>query len=205
MRDDTLNDFVTRFDREFAPKLGMRASTFRAVLQEAITHAGIGAIVETGCMRQADNWAGDGQSTIIWNEYRKWKGEGNFDSVDLDKEAVALAKTACELDVWSDIHEGDSVLYLSTYKNMIDVLYLDSFDLDMNAPHDAAMHCLFELTAAMPNLRRNSIVFVDDSPMGHDFRIRGKAMYVAEFMAKLGIRPFTLGYQVAWLWPLEKI
>lgn len=196
-----MNDFITRFDREYAPKLGMRAPTFRAVLREAITHAGIGAIVETGCMRQADNWAGDGQSTIIWNEFRKWRGQGFFDSVDLDKNAVEFAKSSCELDVWSDIHESDSIKFLVEYKNpTIDVLYLDSFDVDMNNPHDAAMHCLFELTAAMPKLKRNSIVFVDDSPVGINFRVGGKGMYVADFMARLGIQPFAFGYQIAWLW-----
>ena len=195
-----MTDFVTRFDVEFAPKLGMRAPTFRAVIREFLTHKGV-SIVETGCTRQKDNWLGDGQSTRIWSALTKWQNIGSFRSVDNDEEACRVASECLETSAYSSIMCLDSIQFLRSNQSYIDLLYLDSYDVDMENPHDAAMHCMFELTTAMPKLHKNSIVFVDDSPVGPDFKVNGKGLYVAEYMKKLGLMPFTMAYQVAWLMP----
>jgi hypothetical protein len=156
-------------------------------------------IVETGCLRKQDNWQGDGQSTLLWSEFRRYRGVGTFHSVDIDEDAVCAAKLITAEDPNTEIVRMDSVKYLRDRKVPIDILYLDSLDCDQSNPHPAALHCLMELTAAMPMLRRNSIVFVDDSPMGPGLKVQGKGLYVAEFMEKLGIHPFAFAYQVAWL------
>lgn len=190
------NDFMYRFDVAYGPKLGVRAATFRSVLREAVSLQARN-VVETGCIRKEDNWAGDGQSTIILNDYAKWHG-GNFRSVDMDTNACELARRfAPEALVTS----GDSVEFLNLHKSPIDLLYLDSFDLDNSDPHPAALHCLFEFCAAMKNLHTGSIVFIDDSQIGNDFVIGGKGKYVAQYFKHLGVEPFTFGYQAAWLMP----
>jgi hypothetical protein len=194
-----VNDFVSKFDLEFAPKLGVRAHTFRAVLREAIT-LDAKNIVETGCMRKAGNWQGDGQSTLIWAAFNHWKGSGYFNSVDLNQEAVDLAREAIKDYSGCQVFSGDSVKFLYDHKLMIDILYLDSYDVDMANPEPAAQHCLFELLAAMPRLHKNSIVFIDDSPVTNG-DLGGKGLHVARFMKHLGILPFTFDYQVAWLMP----
>lgn len=189
-------DFIDFFDKEYGPKLGIRAATFRAVLREALHHKAM-SIVETGCIRQADNWEGDGQSTIILSSYVAWN-RGSFSSVDISQEAVDVAKV---LSPNTPIYCQDSVSYLAGYKSVIDLLYLDSFDLDVKNEHPAALHCLFEFCAARPNLKPGSIVCVDDSLVAEGLVVTGKGRYVAEYMKHIGVNPFTWGYQVAWIMP----
>lgn len=190
-----MTDFVDRFDTVYLPKLGIRSPTFRAVIREAV-HRKVGSIVETGTMRKVDNWEGDGQSTIIWADYAKW-ATVSFQTIDIDQEAIELARQTCPN---AGCVVGDSITKLSNDKNAIDLLYLDSFDVDMANAGPAAMHCLFEFCAARPRLHPGSIVFVDDSPMGPD-GVGGKGAFVFNYFKHLGIMPFTWGYQVAWIMP----
>lgn len=191
--------FMEWFDTEAFPKLGIRAPTMRAVLREAQLMAAY-RVFETGCVRQDGNWAGDGQSTKIWWEFVTQYGgkNGAFTSCDISKENC---KKAEEIVLGLTCLCMDSVQALKRTTTPIDLLYLDSFDLDMSNPHPAALHALMELTAAMPRLHSGSIVFVDDCPMTPEFVIQGKGMYIAEYFKKLDITPFTFGYQAAWKLP----
>lgn len=191
-----MTDFMKFFDVEMLPKLAGRAPTFRAVLREAL-YQKVQSIVETGCTRKEDNWDGDGQSTLIWDAYKRFNG-GNLKAIDNSEEATALARQLCPS---ASILCADSVNALSKHIGAIDLLYLDSFDLDTKHEHPAALHCLMELTAAMPHLHPGSIVFVDDSPMADGWVVTGKGRFVAKYMEHLGISPFTWGYQIAWLMP----
>lgn len=188
--------FWEKFDNDWAPLLGHRMPTFRAVLREAQFRS-IKTIVETGTVRQDNNWGGDGQSTVMLAEFAKEHG-GNFRTVDISREAIDLAR---QLVPSAIVHCGDSVKYLSKLNFVLDMLYLDSYDVDMSNPHPAAMHCLMEFTAAQPFLRTGSIVFVDDSPMDPNMEVGGKGLYVAQYFKKLGVMPFTFGYQSAWIMP----
>lgn len=190
-----MTDYVDRFDIAYLPKLGIRAPTFRAVIREAVSRK-IKSIVETGCMRKEDNWEGDGQSTIIWTDYIKWNS-GSFLSIDIDEAAIELVRKVCP-DAASIV--GDSVTTLAKSGPVIDLLYLDSFDVDMANAGPAAMHCLFEFCAARPRLRTGSIVFIDDSPMGPD-GVGGKGAFVHKWFQHLGVQPFTWGYQIAFIMP----
>ncbi len=190
-----MTDYVDRFDIEYLPKLGMRAPTFRAVIREAVARK-VKSIVETGCIRKEDNWEGDGQSTVIWTDYIKWQS-GNFATIDIDQDAIELVRRVCPE---AAAIVGDSVTALDKGKPLIDLLYLDSFDVDMANAGPAAMHCLFEFCAARPRLHSGSIVFIDDSPMGPD-GIGGKGAFVYKYFQHLGIQPFTWGYQIAWIMP----
>lgn len=189
-------NFWEMFDGEWGPKLGLRMPTFRAVLREAEFRS-VKVIVETGTVRKDQNWDGDGQSTVMLAEFAKQKG-GSFATVDISREAIDLAK---QLVPTAMTHCGDSVKYLSKLRCPIDLLYLDSFDVNMNDPHPAALHCMMELTAAHPYLHSGSIVFVDDSPMNSNMEVGGKGLYVAQYFRQLGLMPFTFGYQVAWVMP----
>lgn len=191
-----MSDFMRFFDSNMGPKLGVRASTFRAVLREAM-HQEVQTIVETGSLRKEDNWAGDGQSTLIWDAYKRFRG-GKFTTIDLSKEAIELVNKLCPT---SGAICADSVPTLDKMTGNIDLLYLDSFDLNLTLPHPAAMHCMFEFCAALPNLRSGSIVFIDDTPMNDQGIIGGKGSYVAQYFKHLGVLPFTSGYQAAWLVP----
>lgn len=191
-------DFLSVFDKLYISKLGIRAPTFRAVVREAVT-LGVKSIVETGCTRLDGNWEGDGQSSVVWAAFAEYHG-GSFTSIDIDQDALDLT-----MKLTNNVGRyfcGDSAVELQQpwKSNTIDLLYLDSFDLDMNNPHPAALHCLFELLSARPRLKSQSIVFVDDSPFNNG-TILGKGMYVAEYFNKLGVTPFAVGYQAAWIIP----
>lgn len=192
-------DFLDYFDVEFMPKLGMRAPTFRAVFRE-MTARHHKVLVETGCARKQDNWEGDGQSTLMWAAYARFN-QASFKTIDIDQEAVDLVSATANLPEGSHAICNDSVKELAKHRGTIDLLYLDSYDVDMNNQHPAALHCMFELLSARKHLISGSIVFVDDSPVGPDFEVQGKGRYVAEYFKQMGIQPFTFAYQVAWLMP----
>lgn len=195
-----MGDFVDIFDREYLSKLGIRAHTFRAVVREAVSRD-VKNIVETGCTRKKDNWEGDGQSTIIWSKFTGYH-QGSFATIDIDAEAIDMARELTGGQAsWYVC--GDSVKELRTnFSNSpIDLLYLDSFDVDMTNAAPAAMHCLFEFCSAKPRLKSGSIVFIDDSPMGPNFEVGGKGAFVANYFKQLGVPPFTMGYQIAWIMP----
>ena len=191
-----MTGYMDRFDSLYLPKLGIRAPTFRAVIREALC-MGVRSIVETGCIRKPDNWSGDGQSTVIWEDYVSQYSDSRFTTIDINQAAIDTARECCPE---ATCIVSDSVTELAKPGPNIDPLYLDSFDLDMSNPEPAAMHCLFEFCAARPRLSKGSIVFIDDSPMGPD-GVGGKGVYVAKWFEQIGIVPFTWGYQVAWILP----
>lgn len=191
-----MSDFLKYFDEHFAHRLGQRAHTFRAVIREALNQD-IRNIVETGSMRQDENWHGDGQSTRVWDKYSEAE-MSEFVSIDISPIPKVLIKKWC---VRTHFICADSIETLAKHTGGIDLLYLDSYDVDMTNPHRAALHCMFEFCAALPKLFKGAIVFIDDSPMNDSGQIGGKGMYVAQYLKQIGILPFTSGYQVAWLLP----
>ena len=192
-----MSNFIRHYDEHFGPKLARRINTFRNVLHTAI-EMDVKTIVEVGTMRLADNWAGDGQSTLIWEAYAKAYG-GKVITIDIDQEATTLAAGATNYDFVKCIC-GDSVATLNGMTESIDLLYLDGSDLDQTNSHPAAMTCLMELAAAMPKLHKDSIVFIDDTGELCG-KIIGKGEYVADYMRRIGLRPFTIEAQAAWLLP----
>lgn len=192
--------FLAVFDRDYAPQLGHRALTFRAVFEQLCTKQSP-CIVETGCLRYAGNFAGDGQSTLLFDCLAQHVG-GKVYSVDISPDAIEVARNSVSPDV--SLTCGDSVSFLAQFEQPIDLLYLDSFDFDANEPIPSALHHMYELCAAMPNLRPGSIVLVDDTSIDNVWRVHGrwfgKGMLIASYMKKIGSPIFVEGEtQVAWM------
>jgi hypothetical protein len=144
--------------------LGHRAQAFAAITEYLESFGRDVTIVETGCLRQENNWAGDGQSTLVWDAFVNYQG-GQVWSVDIDAKAVQLAQS-----LTSDktiVKRSDSVAFLTylALKSglMADFLYLDSFDIDWAHPVPSQEHHERELEAALPMLRSGSVVAVDDN------------------------------------------
>jgi predicted O-methyltransferase YrrM len=185
--------------QEYISKTGDRSPSF-ALMLNALSKKPNKLIVETGCARKEDNFHGDGMSTLIFDEFINVTG-GNFFSVDISPENVEFAKS--KVSPHSQVICSDSVKFL--YDNcrvwkgegrFIDLLYLDSFDLDKDNTHPSSLHHILELTAAMPCLRSGSIICVDDN-ISKDI---GKGSYVRQFMDLIG-RPLVYeGYH--WIWIL---
>jgi len=165
-------------------------------------------IVETGCARREDNFDGDGMSTLILNEYVKEFG-GEFHSVDIEQANVDFVKQRCNN---THSHCSDSVKFLYEFNEQlrnqnryIDLLYLDSFDLDIQNPHPSSLHHIFELTAIKASLKKGAMVVVDDNILcidqtTNETKMVGKGDYVDQYFKMLGIEKIYSGYQ--WVWKL---
>jgi predicted O-methyltransferase YrrM len=146
-------EFLTKFDNHFAPLLAGRKKTFRAVfdaLGEEIL------IVETGTLRTPGNWAGDGQSTVLFDEYCK-ATDSRLYSIDINPVSTEAARPF--VSSRTTLITEHSILFLRRMEEPIDLLYLDS--LDGNFPNTAE-HMLEEFTTAQHCLKPGSIVFIDD-------------------------------------------
>lgn len=212
--------FMQQFDSEWGPRLGPRRDTFRAMFDFLARKKPSGhLIVETGCARTADNWEGDGQSTVLFDRFAEVHG-GEVLTVDLSPEACAYARSVTGRR--TTVSTGDSVPFLHDLAARlrregrgIDLLYLDSFDWDPGNPLPSALHHLKELCAIAPALGGGTLVVVDDSfhqlrgfrAGGNNFvlledqGIAGKAKYVAEYFAQLGMAPAFDVYQCGWVVP----
>ena len=175
-------------------QLGRRHDCFRKLV-DLMLYVHEPFIVETGTARRADNWGGDGMSTLIFDRLAEHTG-GHLLSIDINPEASGFAVMHTGKN--TIYHVGDSIAALAKVEEQIDLLYLDSLDLNWNDPHPAALHALMELTSAMPLLKPGSIVVVDDNDYDEADRTKGKGMYVRRYMQLLGKELIHDGYQLAW-------
>jgi hypothetical protein len=184
------------YEAEFAPTAGHRAEGFRMMVRfverRRRLHGPL-TLVETGCIRDLASRESDGHSTVLFDRLATETGS-RFFSIDVSPQNCGLARRLCPQ---ATVLCGDSVklLYrIGRELGRIDLLYLDSFDLDWNNPHPSALHHLHELCAAFPALKRGSALFVDDNS-GEV----GKGMYVRRFLSSIGAPCIYSGYQVGYL------
>lgn len=193
--------FLKTFEEEFAPKLDTgaykRAEGFRKMFQflEAASQNNHIVIVETGTARRLNAWS-DGQSTFLWDKFLR-TCTGEIYSIDLDPKASELSQAHTK---HVNYLVGDSVEHLNYLSavSRASLVYLDSYDLDINKPQESALHHLMELTAIYGRLPRGCLIAVDDCPSD----TCGKHMLVKKFFDKLKIPPHFKGYQCGWIKPV---
>lgn len=158
-------------------------------------------IVETGCLRMKNDFTA-GASTMIFDQMAAEAG-GQFISIDINPDHVALARGELRHPS-SEVICGDSVKVLENLKCPIDLLYLDSYDLDLNNQHPSALHHLHELAMAWKNLRRPAMVAVDDNfsglyrPLEHRYA-GSKGAYVRQNLTLFGFNPVLDLQQTVWI------
>ena len=211
-------DFWRWFDEAAGPQLAHRTAGFRKIFTYLDRLDRPVGIVETGCVRQQDNWAGDGQSTILFDRYACFHPGSAVFSVDRDPEAAALCRSLIGDRV--HVHTGDSLAYLKSLADrpppeleFLDLLYLDSFDVDLDHPLPSAIHHLKELLAIAPLVSSETLVVVDDSPSSflgvldgdtplklvRPPRVGGKGRLIAEYAVEIGAERLFAEYQCGWL------
>jgi len=188
-------DFLPEYDAQYAPLLGVRTATFRqifAYLQS--TFRGPYRIIETGTSRAEGNWAGDGQSTLLWDKFVSLHG-GNVYSIDIEPSHMSVVRP--QVSPRTQLICSDSAIALANMKGLQDthLVYLDSYDLDAHNPHPSMLHHIFELAAIYRQLQPGTLVVVDDCLSS----AVGKHVYVKQFFDMLHNPPLFTGYQTGWV------
>lgn len=208
---------------QIGDKLLQRKISFKRMFEHLDKSSGPVIIVETGCVRNPDPWAmtGEGQSTILFDKYVSFRNDGSrVYSVDINHEAVEVCRKLVSPNV--QVEELDSVLFLNNLTKKLDsnnetinLLYLDSFDVDFNYWFPSAAHHLKELTAAWRSINCDTLVVVDDCPVTanlvHDDNgnytfdkfykpiVGGKGRLIAEFAEQVGAQMVFSNYQHGWI------
>lgn len=116
-------------------------------------------IVETGSSAWGTN------STLLFDAYCNSFG-GHCHTVDIRLEPMLQLRKLVTNS--SSLYCNDSVSFLNTLiipDDNIDLLYLDSWDVDWADPIPSAIHGLNEYLAAIRNLRPGALVLIDDTPI----------------------------------------
>ena len=150
-------------------KVGKRQPSF-IIMVEHLLQCSDPFIVETGTMRQEDNYEGDGMSTLLWHNVIKMMKKGSYISIDNDLAAVEFARIKVGCEGWypSIIH-SDSVKHLFRMTQnwwpdrKIDLLYLDSWDMEFPDRVPSFLHTMFEFMTIKPFLAKNALIVVDDN------------------------------------------
>ncbi|MAZ18294.1 MAG: hypothetical protein CL535_18460 [Ahrensia sp.] len=196
------DDFFELFNTVFAPRLmgtKNREPGFRRMF-EALRDLGLQRplILESGCLRVPGNWAGDGQSTFLLDAYARLEG-ADFFSVDNNPESVDSARRACSDR--TQLILNDSVAAFITIASIcqgrrVDLLYLDSFDLDPDDPAPSAAHHAREFEAIRSLVKSGTIICVDDFRVGD--MVGGKGALIEARMREMNARVLHDGYQKVW-------
>ena len=209
-------DFHNWF-KEILPKLDKREVSIKKTIDYLETLPEPILILETGCLRKINNFAGDGQSTLIFDNYTQYRGNGSkLFSVDISEDNVSLCKSIVSKDVY--LENEDSIKFISNFQNKLknheklSLLYLDSFDVNWDYPFESSAHHLKELTASIPYINNKTLVVVDDAPINlvgyrdenNNFKliketnIGGKGSLVHEYAKAVGAEIYFSHYQVAY-------
>lgn len=117
-------------------------------------------IVETGSSAWGTN------SSLLFDSYVNSFG-GVFESVDIRAEPMRTLKKLCSSR--STFFCDDSVVFLKKYSDRtkkIDLVYLDSWDVDWRDPMPSALHGFHEFITIFPLLKRSGgLLLIDDTPV----------------------------------------
>jgi predicted O-methyltransferase YrrM len=155
-------------------------------------------IIETGTSRKGlKGTRGDGAFTIVFGKWAKEHG-AKLHSVDISEASCEGSKkevTKQGLDGVVTVHHDDSLEFLKTFNDPIDLLYLDSYDYsktDKNIQLKSQEHHLKEFKIIENKLHDNTIVLIDDCGLPGG----GKGKTVIEYMTNKNWKILINTYQV---------
>lgn len=176
---------------------GKRRDTLREVLR-LLDERGAKTLVETGVARMGlEKSKGDGASTIVFGVWAK-QNDAHLYSVDIDPEATERAGQAVtDMDLSDSVTlvTSDSVAYLDEFTDMVDFLYLDSYDYhktDTAIQTASQDHHLKEIKAIEGCLHEDTVILIDDCDMPNG----GKGKLVIERLTANGWKVHMSEYQV---------
>ncbi len=160
--DDTAQLIFYHFEKNSTP-----THICKNTLHEALNKlSGKSAlIIETGSSAWGTN------SSLLFDGYVRNFG-GSFETVDLRVEPLLKLQDQCSPN--TQLHCNDSVNFLKqwTSKNKgvkIDLLYLDSWDVEWSNPNPSGLHGLAEFLSISNHMQKGSLLLIDDTPKNENF------------------------------------
>ncbi len=194
------NNYIEYFDSIFKPKLEKdptykdRYIGFRKIFSYLVAKKKPSyAIIETGGIRQKDNWS-DGQSSVLFYDFLK-KFSGELTTIDVNPSVEVNYKawlpSIGNVKVNTVILDG--AVALSRIDKEVDLLYLDSFDIEHANPEPSMLHHLKEFNNSKNIISKSKdlLVAVDDN-----FGKYGKGRYVLDWAIKNNKEILHDGYQI---------
>ena len=183
------------FQSKFGPFLSERYNTQKLALAVLNQLTDTPFILETGCIRLPDDW-GAGMSTLVFGEYVAHHG-GKITTVDNSEVNMGVCQ-----EVTKDYAQyityvvSDSLIYLPTVTEKIDLLYLDSSDCPPEGDATAAQeHNLKEFKYCERNLNDRAVIMIDDV----GFPNGGKGAKTHEYLIEQGYLLLFMHQQSVWL------
>jgi len=135
------------------------------------------------------------KSSILFANYVKIFG-GRFDTVDTNPKIKDYYGFLESNNV--RFHTDDSLNFINNLEdriiNELDLIYLDSFDLDIDNPAQSQEHGLNEFLLLNEKLKKGAILSIDDTPINYDLFgntennkfdfIPGKGRLILDFLNK---------------------
>lgn len=153
-------------------------------------------MVETGTVRFSEDW-GAGMSTFIYGEFATLFDKHLY-TVDISDENISLSKQVTQQFSEKITYEvRDSISYLTTFKDKINFLYLDSMDCPETASSDFPLliqsqkHQKEEYISAENKLSDDAIILLDDCR----FENGGKCGMLKPYLIERGWRLVLDEYQ----------
>ena len=117
-------------------------------------------IIETGA---SHNW-NDGMMGLFFAQISQQTG-GKMWMVDIDENIISKAKQIFQNEGITCVEfvVDDSVSFLKKFNDKVDLVHLDSWDLDLMNPFPSALHGWREFDAIKDKLTNDTIVIVDDN------------------------------------------
>lgn len=191
--------FIDKYTSHYEPLLKNRPNCFKQIFQYLLSlDKQQYYIVETGTARHNDaRLYEDGGSTFMYDDFVNTHG-GSFISIDIDpkKKNLCCDKVSHNTRlITQDSIEALAGIMINNSVPHIDLLYLDSYDIDWHNSHPSAHHHLQELLAIVPKLIPGSLVVVDDNKNGI-----GKGQYIEKYMTEHNKKLLFYDYQIGWIW-----
>ena len=183
------------FDKNFYHNLSLRGFTQKIALNLLNQLHTNPLIVETGTVRMENDW-GAGMSTLLFGNYVANHG-GRVVTVDCNHENMKVCKQVTKpFEQYITYVVEDSLKYLATLEDKIDLLYLDSMDTPIEGDcSESAQHNLNEFLIAERLLNPMAIIMIDDVGMANE----GKGGKTHEYLAARGYLLITKFQQSVWL------
>ena len=109
------------------------------------------------------------KSSVLFASYVKIFG-GKFDTVDTNPKIKSFYSFLESNNI--RFHTEDSLNYINNLDddviNGLDIVYLDSFDLDIDNPEPSQEHGLNEFLLLDKKLKKDAILSIDDTPISYE-------------------------------------